>query len=180
MLSFVTRRSFLAQTAIPLMAASPFAKLNYKAPELEGKDWLNAPGGPLHLRDRAGLVTVVHFWTYMCINCKRNLPIYGRWHTRFAAQQVEVIGIHSPEFPAEAIAKNVEKRAKEFGIVYPVLLDPALKNWNRWNQQVWPCVYLIGRNGKVRYRWDGEMNYGQLDGERKMTALIEELLAEKV
>lgn len=150
-----------------------------KAPELSGKtkDWINAD--PIQLKDRQGMVTIIHFWTFGCINCKRNLPIYDRWAKKFAGTQVEIVGIHTPEFPAEAIPKNVEQKVKEFGITYPVLLDPDQVNWRRWSQQFWPAVYLIDKKGMVRYRWDGEMNYGNLDGERKMTSLIESLLKEE-
>lgn len=154
------------------------ARMDQKAPELNGKQWLNSPPGPLQLKDRKGLVTIVHFWTYGCINCKRNLPIYQRWHQRFAASQVAVIGIHTPEFDAEAVPANVANHTRLLHIDYPVLLDPGLVNWRRWNQQFWPTVYLIDRKGRIRYRWEGEMNYANLDGERKMTTLIEQLLEE--
>jgi thiol-disulfide isomerase/thioredoxin len=155
------------------------AQLHLQAPELQGARWLNAPNGPISLSARRGLVTVVHFWTYGCINCKHNLPIYARWQQRFAPEHVEIIGIHSPEFEAEAIPDNVAKKAKELGITYPVLLDPSLVNWRKWKQQFWPAVYLVDRKGRIRYRWDGEMNYGQLEGEKIMTALIEQLLREQ-
>jgi thiol-disulfide isomerase/thioredoxin len=150
--------------------------MNVKAPELDGKDWINST--PIRLKDRLGLVTVVHFWTYGCVNCKRNLPIYNRWHERFAPRKVAVIGVHTPEFEAEAIEANLARHSKLLHIEYPVLPDPGLVNWRRWNQQFWPTAYLIDRKGRVRYRWEGEMNYANLDGERRMTTLIEQLLEE--
>jgi thiol-disulfide isomerase/thioredoxin len=153
------------------------AVVTEKAPKLDGNEWLNSAKG-VSLHESRGLVTVVHFWTYGCINCKRNLPIYTRWQEQFAARQVEVVGIHSPEFPAEAVAKNVARKTTEFGITYPVLLDPNLVNWRRWKQQYWPAAYLVDRQGRIRYRWEGEMNYATLDGERKMTALINQLSEE--
>jgi thiol-disulfide isomerase/thioredoxin len=163
-------------------AAAVYAKvINAKAPRLEGgaRDWLNVPRGPLSWQDRAGQVTVVHFWTFGCINCRRNLPVYDRWRMAFGDQGVELIGIHSPEFPAEAMAANVIRKVRELGIAYPVLLDPDHVNWRRWDQQFWPAVYLVDKKGVVRYRWDGELNYANLNGERKMNSLIEALLAEQ-
>lgn len=157
---------------------SPPVRLKQLAPEWKAGSWLNAPPSGISLESRRGQVTVVHFWTYGCINCKRNLPIYARWHERFQAEGIAVIGVHSPEFEHEAKPENVARRVRELGIAWPVLLDPRLENWRRWNQQYWPSVYLVDKKGQVRYRWDGEMNYGSLDGERKMTALIEQLLLE--
>ncbi|MDX1978972.1 MAG: hypothetical protein SFV51_01790 [Bryobacteraceae bacterium] len=93
---------------------------------------------------------------------------------------VAVVGIHTPEFDHEAQPANVARRVKEFGIAYPVLPDPDQLNCRRWKQQFWPAVYLVDRKGMIRYRWDGEMNFSNLDGERKMTKLIEQLLQESL
>lgn len=178
----MTTRSFLAAAAGGL--ASAWAKdaaqpivLKAKAPEFYGKDWIN-PHGPVSWKERHGTVTVVHFWTYLCINCRHNLPSYERWRNQFDPKQVEIVGIHSPEFPAEAKASNVERKVHEYGISWPVLLDPDLVNWRRWNQQFWPAVYLVDKKGRIRYRWEGELNYGKLNGERRMAALATELLHE--
>ena len=81
------------------------------APELIGDSWLNVPAGSkLSLASRKGKVTVVHFWTFGCINCQHNLPAYARWQKRFAAKGVLVIGIHSPETAAERDSANVAKK----------------------------------------------------------------------
>jgi thiol-disulfide isomerase/thioredoxin len=154
------------------------AAMQAKAPELAAGQWLNVTGGIEPPGAWRGQVTVVHFWTYGCINCKRNLPVYNRWRQRFAGRPVAMVGIHTPEFEYEAQPANVARRVKDFGIAYPVLLDPDQINWRRWNQQFWPAVYLVDKRGWIRYRWDGELNYGSLDGERKMTERIEELLQE--
>ncbi|MBL8220306.1 MAG: redoxin domain-containing protein [Bryobacterales bacterium] len=171
------RRQFLQHAALALSAPAQPIRMDQSAPELDGKDWINT-SGPVRLKDRRGKVAIVHFWTYGCINCKRNLPIYNRWHERFAPRDVAIIGVHTPEFEYEAKLANVAGHTRSFHIEYPVLPDPGLVNWRRWNQQFWPTVYLVDRKGRIRYRWEGEMNYANLDGERKMTTLIETLLEE--
>ena len=170
------RLACILALATPLPGGQPHT-LNSKAPELvTSKDnaWLNAE--PITLKAREGKVTIVHFWTFDCINCRHNLPSYARWQERFAGRDVAIIGVHTPELPREAVRANVEKKVREYGITYPVLLDPRMTNWNRWNQQFWPCVYIIDKHGKIRYRWDGELNYGGANGEAKLAELIEELL----
>ncbi len=169
-----------ASTAAPLCAAEasePAAAM--PAPELTGKLWLNLPSGSaLSLASRKGKVTILHFWTYGCINCRRNLPAYDRWHKRFASKGVLVIGIHSPETEAERNPSNVEKKVKELGIAYPVLVDSERQNWNRWQQRAWPAICLIDKQGRVRYGWEGELEYRGAGGEAKMTRLVEALLKE--
>ena len=149
------------------------------APELVGNAWLNLTnGGRLSLASRKGKVTVVHFWTFDCINCKHNLPFYAQWRRRFAAQGLELIGIHTPETAAERDPANVARKVRELGIGYPVLLDPDRANWDRWQQRYWPAIYLIDKQGRVRYCWEGELEYQDSDGNSKMTHLIESLLRE--
>jgi thiol-disulfide isomerase/thioredoxin len=167
-----------AETPLP-GAGSLEASGAFEAPELIGDSWLNLPkGNRLSLASRKGKVTVLHFWTYGCINCRHNLAAYERWQKGFATKGVVVIGIHSPETEAERDPVNVAKQVKELGITYPVLLDPELKNWKRWQQHVWPMVCLIDKRGWARYAWEGELEWRGAGGEAKMTRLIEALLKE--
>jgi thiol-disulfide isomerase/thioredoxin len=132
----------------------------------------------MSLASRKGKVTVVHFWTFDCINCRHNLPWYLQWRRRFAARGLEIIGVHTPETDAEHDPANVAKKVKELGIAYPVLLDADRRNWNRWQQRYWPAIWLVDKQGRVRYCWEGELEYQGLGGNAKMTELIEGLLKE--
>jgi thiol-disulfide isomerase/thioredoxin len=171
----------LGPPGTPLLAREPSQPLaSLAAPELTGDSWLNLPkGSTLSLASRKGKVTIVHFWTFGCINCKRNLPAYDRWWKRFADKGVVVIGIHTPETEAERDPANVARKAKELGISYPVLLDSDHQNWNRWQQHLWPAIYLIDKQGRARYLWEGELEYQNAGGEAKMTQHILDLLREQ-
>ncbi len=172
------RRMFLAFLALAAAAQQPIP-IKGTPPELTGGPWINtSERKPIRLAERRGKVTVLHFWTFGCINCKHNLPIYGRWQKRFGERDVAIIGVHSPEFDNERVTRNVERSVRELGIEYPVLVDSGMRNWNRWRQQVWPAVYLIDKRGRLRYRWEGELNWGGLHGEQAIAELIEQLLAE--
>jgi thiol-disulfide isomerase/thioredoxin len=171
----------LNRSGSPVLAGEPAPpSTGVVAPELTGDSWLNLPkGSSPWLASRKGKVTVVHFWTFGCINCKRNLPAYDRWWKRFADKGMLVIGIHTPETEAERDPANVAKKLKEFGITYPVLLDPERQNWNRWQQRIWPTIYLVDKQGRVRYLWEGELEYQKAGGETKMTRLILDLLGSR-
>ena len=49
-----------------------------------------------------GKVVLVDFWTYACGNCVRTLPALKRWHERYAARGLVLIGVHTPEFAVRA------------------------------------------------------------------------------
>ncbi len=158
----------------PEASANPI-KMDKTAPELVGTSWLNTQGNkPITLESRKGKVTIVEFWTFACSNCQANLPAYASWYQRFNRQGVELIGVHTPELAQERDPKNVAAFIKKNNIAYPVLIDGENKNWQRWNQQYWPTVYLIDKQGKIRYQWVGELQ----GGDKKMTELIADLVNE--
>jgi peroxiredoxin len=177
-LSLMVAIKLLTITTLAVVEKEPDA-INIPAPELVGGPWLNTPKGEaIKLADRRGKVTIVEFWTFACINCLHNLPSYARWQKQFADQDVVIIGVHTPETESERVTANVARRVKQLGIAYPILIDEQHANWNRWQQEAWPTVYLIDKQGRVRYRWEGELNYKNAGGEAKMTRLVEQLLKE--
>lgn len=148
------------------------------APKLEGRsdDWLNTDGQRQSFE--RGRVYVVEFWTYGCVNCQRNLPAYADWQRQFANQPFTILGVHTPETEAEKDRKKVREQVREWEITYPVLLDPDRVNWNRWQQQIWPAIYLVDKRGCVRYRWLGELGWNGAQGGQIMARCIKRLLAE--
>jgi peptide-methionine (R)-S-oxide reductase len=159
--------------------AQKLTPLNAVAPELVGGPWLNTPNQkPVALTSRRGKVTVVQFWTFGCSNCQANLPAYARLQKKFEKQDVAIIGIHTPEFDAERDPKDVARRVEELGITYPILIDSKSENWRRWNQQYWPTIYLIDKQGRLRHRWIGELEHDGANGEATIARQVEALLRE--
>ncbi|MGO4780453.1 thioredoxin, partial [Lysobacter sp. 2RAB21] len=74
-----------------------------------------------------------------------------------------VIGVHTPEYGYEKIARNVDAAVKRFGIEYPVAQDNAFATWNAYHNRYWPALYLIDRDGHVVYEHFGEGGYAQTE-----------------
>ncbi len=144
------------------------------APEFTDTErWFNTPGGrPLTMRELRGKVVLVDFWTYSCVNCIRTLPYLNAWYERYHRDGFVIVGVHSPEFPFEREAGNVEAAIGREGIRYPVVQDNELGTWEAYGNQYWPAEYFIDADGNVRYAHFGEGEY-----EEKET-VIRELLAE--
>jgi cytochrome c biogenesis protein CcdA/thiol-disulfide isomerase/thioredoxin len=145
-----------------------------KAPEFVGTErWFNTPGDrPLTLQGLRGHVVLVDFWTYSCINCIRTLPYLEAWDKRYRKDGLTIVGVHSPEFPFERDAGNVEAAIAEDGIRYPVVQDNELQTWSAYANQYWPAEYFIDAQGNVRYVHFGEGEYGEKE------KVIRQLLAE--
>ncbi len=150
--------------------------LNRKAPEISEKEWINSH--PLTLTQLRGKVVAIEFWEYTCINCLRTLPHVKAWHGKYASQGLMVIGVHTPEFESSKKRANVEKTVRELQIKYPVVLDNDYVIWNAYGNNWWPRIFLIDREGVIRYDHIGEGAYGKT--EAKIRELLQEAVPEKL
>ncbi|MBS1677826.1 MAG: cytochrome c biogenesis protein DipZ [Actinobacteria bacterium] len=144
------------------------------APEFtDTEKWFNTPGDrPLTMKGLRGKVVLIDFWTYSCINCIRTLPYLNAWNKRYAKDGLVIVGVHTPEFPFEREAANVEEAIKTDGIEYPVVQDNEMGTWNAYGNLYWPAEYFVDAKGQVRYAHFGEGQYGEKE------QVIRELLAE--
>lgn len=145
--------------------------LNQPAPEIIGiTDWINVSSVSPRIADLRGNVVLVEFWTYACINCIRSVPKVVEWDEKYRDQRLKVIGVHTPEFRYEQKLENVEKAVTDFGIEYPVALDNGYATWSAYNNLYWPALYLIDKQGVVRYIHYGEGAYEKT--EQKIIELL--------
>ncbi len=84
-----------------------------------------------------------------------------------------VIGNHFPEFDRERDLDNLKKAIDEFEIEYTVVQDNDGLIWRAYNNRYWPSLYLIDKNGRIRYTHIGEGKYQETE------AAIQSLLAEE-
>lgn len=142
------------------------------APEFAGiSAWFNTPNNqPLTLAGQRGKVTLVDFWTYSCINCQRTVPKIAGWQSAYSAAGLQVVGVHTPEFPFEREVANVKRGAAELGVNYPVAVDNGYETWTAYGNRYWPSHYLIDATGEVRQVHYGEGKYAETE------QLIRELL----
>ena len=161
----------LTSTAIPCVSGeaardqtAPFAvaAVQGTAPNFAGiSNWFNS--APLNIADLRGKVVLVDFWTYGCVNCVNTLPHVTELYAKYKDRGLVVVGVHTPEFPFERSASNVQAALKRHGITYPVAQDNASQTWNAYGNQYWPAQYIIDQNGKIVFQHDGEGQYEQIE-----------------
>ena len=150
--------------AVPGIGGAPllFAAAGGNAPNFVGIDkWFNSK--PLTMANLRGKVVFVNFWTYGCINCVRALPHVGKLHEKYADKGLVIVGVHTPEFPHEKSAANVERAIKRHGIRYPVAQDNGFATWKAYSNRYWPAQYIVDRNGKIVFTHVGEGAYAEMD-----------------
>lgn len=142
--------------------ALQLAAVQGSAPNFTGiSNWFNSP--PLDITKLRGKVVLVDFWTYGCINCVNTLPHVTALHAKYKDRGLVIVGVHTPEFPFERSASNVQAALKRHGITYPVAQDNDSRTWNAYSNRYWPAQYIVDQSGQIVYQHDGEGQYEQLD-----------------
>jgi thiol-disulfide isomerase/thioredoxin len=127
------------------------------------------------LEELEGKVVAVQFWTFGCSNCKATLPHMSDLYEKYQDEGFEIVGIHAPEFDYEADEARIVEAAIDLGVSWPIALDPTKRTFHSWQEGPtahWPRIYLLDRDGHIRYDHIGEGRYDQIDG------AIQALLAE--
>ena len=160
------------QLLIPFGTSDEYESVeSANAPALAHGDWINSE--PLKLEDLRGRVVLIEFWTFGCINCRNTLPAVKSWNDRYREKGLTVIGVHSPEFAEETIVENLRRQVVSLGINYPVVSDNDYQTWNAYNVHAWPTMFLLDKQGRIRWKHVGEGDYDETE------RLIQKLLAEK-
>lgn len=156
------------ETAMPKTASLPDLG---PAPELTNSTWLNVDG-PLRLADLRGKVVIVEMWTLGCINCQNVIPSLKEWHSRYKDAGLVIIGNHFPEFSYEQDLENLKDAVSKFEIEYAVAQDNNGDTWRAYKNHYWPTLYLIDKQGHIRYVHIGEGRYEET--EENIKALLAE------
>ena len=125
---------------------------------------------PLVTKDLLGKVVLVQIWTFACINCQRTLPYVVGWNQKYAAQGLQTVGVHTPEFPFERESKNIRAAIAKHKITYPVAVDNDFQTWKAYKNEYWPHIFLADRQGIIRYDHIGEGAYDET--EKKIQQLL--------
>jgi len=133
-----------------------------QAPELTGGvAWLNT-ASPVKLRDLRGKFVILDFWTLCCINCIHTLPELAKLEHKYA-EEVVVIGVHSPKFDNEKETESIRKAILRYQITHPVVNDANQIIWRRYGARSWPTLVLIDPEGQVVWGDSGEGICDDLD-----------------
>lgn len=132
--------------------------------------WLNSQ--PLTAAGLRGKVVLIEFWTYTCINWRRQLPYVRAWAAKYKDHGLVVIGVHTPEFQFEKNVANVRWAAGDMHVDYPIAIDSDYAIWSAFGNEYWPALYFVDGKGRIRHHVFGEGEYQQSE------VVIQQLLAE--
>ncbi len=136
--------------------------------------WLNS--APLTRAELRGNVLLVDFWAFECWNCYRSFPWLTSLEEHFQDKPFKVIGIHSPEFERERDIDAVRRKAAQFGLHHPIMIDNDFAYWRAMGNRYWPAWYLVDKRGQVRHVFVGETHDGDSQARRIQHAIAKLLI----
>ncbi|HET9713081.1 MAG TPA: redoxin family protein [Pyrinomonadaceae bacterium] len=141
------------------------------APEISSGLWINSE--PLTLKGLHGRVVLIEFWTFACYNCRNTLPSLKKWDAQYRDKGLTIIGVHTPELDFERDIDQLRREVAGLGIKYPVVTDQDYSTWKAYDVEAWPTLFLLDKQGRVRWTHVGEGYYD------KTEEVIKKLLAEE-
>ena len=98
------------------------------------------------------------------------MPSIQRLRDRLGDKRFAVVLVNVDEPEA-----RVRRYVDEVRLDLPIVLDPGKRVTNQWGVKVLPSTFLVGPDGRVRYRLIGDMDWGS----GQAVGVIDRLLAGK-
>ena len=138
------------------------AAVNFKAPQLALQ---SIDGNNESLSDYRQNVLLVNNWATWCPPCKAEMPTLEAYYESHAAEGFMIVAIEAGE-PKESVSQF----AQNYGLKFPVWVDPQNASLAAFRNQDLPNSYVIDQTGTVRYAWVGAISRTML--EKYVTPLL--------
>lgn len=125
------------------------------APPLVLKD---IHGGDHDLARYRSKVMLVNFWATWCEPCRYEMPSMQRLREKLAGKPFEILAVNVDEPEA-----RVRRFVNETRFDLPVLLDVNKTVTRGWSVRVMPTTFLVGLDGRIRYRALGDLDWSGSD-----------------
>ena len=114
-------------------------------------------GETVRLSELQGKIVLINFWATWCEPCKVEMPLFEERY-QMAGSDLEILAVNFDESE-----QDVSKFVEEFGLSFPVLLDPGGEVQNLYRVRGYPTTFVVNEEGIVLFHHIGLFTEGQLD-----------------
>lgn len=107
-------------------------------------------------------IVVLTFGRMYCSYCLNVYTFLNEFQRQYGTY-VQVIGIQSPKYDQERVWDDVVAKIKERDVNFPVGFDENRKVKELYEVDLVPMVYIIDKQGMIRYHHLGEGGYGEVE-----------------
>ncbi len=127
-------------------------------------------GGSLSLDSLRGRVVFVNFRATWCAPCREEAPSLQRLYDRLRDDGFELVGISIDAPGSEA---KIRAFRDEFGLSFPILVDPDKEAYRAYGATGVPETFLIDSAGSLTERFVGPRNWDEPRYARALQRMLE-------
>jgi peroxiredoxin len=135
------------------------------APEILSGDWINHQPLSLAKLGKQDKVTLLDFWTINSPLCQQEATQLRKLWNKYRVQNLQVIGIHRPDFAFEQSPQYLSLTQNNFGINWPIVNDTNHVISLDYENDYYPRKILVDQSGKIVYDSIGLTDFGALEHE---------------
>lgn len=156
--------AWMLVAAVPHLAGAQEPLLHKAAPEFTRSD---LAGKTVDLNAYKGKVVLLNFWATWCGPCQVELPRFAAWQRQYGPGGLQVIAVSMDDDapPVRAVVRKLK-------LNFPVVMGDAKLGTLYGKVLGLPVTYLIGRDGTIRARLEGQTDLPAM--EKKIKALMNE------
>lgn len=148
----------------PTPTSTPSGLYGVPKPAPEWNDvtkWYNSE--PITLESFKGKkIVVLTFGRMYCSYCLNVYTFLNEFQRQYGTY-VQVVGIQSPKYEQERVWDDVVAKIKERDVNFPVGFDENRKVKELYEVDLVPMVYIIDKQGMIRYHHLSEGGYGEVE-----------------
>lgn len=152
----LVRKNEVSELAAPILGVTlpESAAVDSIAPDFE---LYNLDGDTVKLSNLRGKIVLINFWATWCEPCKVEMPLFEKRY-QLEGSDLVILAVNFDE-PEQEVRQFVD----EFGLSFPVLLDPGAQVQNLYRVRGYPTTFVVNEEGIIQYHHIGLFTEDQLD-----------------
>lgn len=127
-------------------------------------------GDSVSLASLRGRAILLNFWATWCAPCRHETPfLQALWEAR----KDEGLVIVGASLDTRDARDQVRSFVEEYGVTYPILLDPQMRGMDAYRVLGLPATFLLDRDGILRWMRFGPVSETDLDFLSALESILE-------
>lgn len=127
-------------------------------------------GDSISLASLRGRVALLNFWATWCAPCRHETPFL---QALYEAREDDGLVIVGASLDTGDARDQVRAFVEEYGVTYPILLDPQMRGMDAYRVLGLPATFLVDRDGILRWMRFGPVSETDLDFLSALDAILE-------
>jgi peroxiredoxin len=124
----------------------------------------------MSLASLRGRAVLLNFWATWCTPCRQETPFLQSLFARSASEGLVIVGVSMDTGDARG---QVEDFVREYGVTYPVLVDPQTRGMDIYEVIGLPASFLVDRDGVLRWMRIGPVAESDRDFLKALETVLE-------